>query len=193
MALCSNLTAQRKILLQCHRTSEESYFDLILLEQAKQSPNARSPAIFPLGFGLQTARLGRLARRAPGPLVKSMLTGKSLFYIGTPKRAREFFFSAGVSDADVERYSALLCDESQRVTSDAMFLDLPKPQRISTPMLVLGGELDNCFSQKEIHATARAYRTQAEIFPGMAHNMMLEPGWQAVAERIDGWLAGRGL
>ncbi|MDT5171382.1 MAG: hypothetical protein QOD02_4727, partial [Mycobacterium sp.] len=30
-------------------------------------------------------------------------------------------------------------------------------------------------------------------FPNMGHNMMLEPGWQAVAERIDGWLTDRGL
>ena len=29
---------------------------------------------------------------------------------------------------------------------------------------------------------------EAEIFPDMGHDMMLEPGWQAVAERIDGWL-----
>jgi hypothetical protein len=27
----------------------------------------------------------------------------------------------------------------------------------------------------------------------MGHNMMLEPGWQAVAERIDNWLGGQGL
>ncbi len=25
--------------------------------------------------------------------------------------------------------------------------------------------------------SARAYRTQAEIFPNMGHDMMLEPGW----------------
>jgi hypothetical protein len=40
---------------------------------------------------------------------------------------------------------------------------------------------------------ARAYRTEAEFFPDMGHNMMLEPGWQAVAERIDSWLGGQGL
>jgi hypothetical protein len=31
------------------------------------------------------------------------------------------------------------------------------------------------------------------IFPGMGHNMMLEPGWPAVAQRIDDWLVARGL
>jgi hypothetical protein len=27
----------------------------------------------------------------------------------------------------------------------------------------------------------------------MGHNMMLEPGWHAAAERIVGWLADQGL
>jgi hypothetical protein len=27
----------------------------------------------------------------------------------------------------------------------------------------------------------------------MGHNMMVEPGWAAVAERIHSWLGGRGL
>ncbi len=31
------------------------------------------------------------------------------------------------------------------------------------------------------------------VFVHMGHNMMLEPGWQAVAERIDNWLTARGL
>ena len=60
-------------------------------------------------------------------------------------------------------------------------------------MLVLGASYDGCFTVKEAHATARAYGIEAEIFPGMGHNMMLEPGWQAVAERIASWLTGRGL
>jgi hypothetical protein len=36
-------------------------------------------------------------------------------------------------------------------------------------------------------ATARAYRTQAEIVSGMGHDMMLDQGWQQVADRIDAW------
>jgi alpha-beta hydrolase superfamily lysophospholipase len=44
------------------------------------------------------------------------------------------------------------------------------------------------FSQAEIRRTAAVYGTTAEIFPAMGHDMILEPGWRAVAERIDGWL-----
>jgi alpha-beta hydrolase superfamily lysophospholipase len=74
-----------------------------------------------------------------------------------------------------------------------MIFQLPKPDRVSAPMLVLGAEHDNCFTQQEIHAAARAYRTEAEIFPGMGHDIMLEPGWRTVAEYIHTWFVDRGL
>ena len=74
-----------------------------------------------------------------------------------------------------------------------ILLALPKPSRVKTPVLVLGGTRDAIFSPDEIKATARAYQTQPEIFADMAHDMMLEPGWQSVAERILTWLKERGL
>jgi hypothetical protein len=40
----------------------------------------------------------------------------------------------------------------------------------------------------DVKATARAYGTQADFFPSMAHDMMLEAGWKSVAERILSWL-----
>jgi hypothetical protein len=60
-------------------------------------------------------------------------------------------------------------------------------------MLVLGAAEDGAHTRREVVATARAYGTNAEFFPDMGHNMMLEPGWAAVAERIDSWLGTRGL
>jgi pimeloyl-ACP methyl ester carboxylesterase len=51
----------------------------------------------------------------------------------------------------------------------------------------------NDHQQWKLRATARAYPTRAEIFPGVGHNMMLEPGWPAVAERIETRLNERGL
>ena len=92
------------------------------------------------------------------------------------------------------RYAAALGEEhGGRLTLDLWVLNLPKPERVTTPLLVLGAELDACVTEAETQRTARAYRTEAEVFPNMGHNMMLEPGWQAVAARIDGWLTDRGL
>jgi len=76
---------------------------------------------------------------------------------------------------------------------DQMIFNLPRPKRVATPLLVLGAERDGTFTPEEVRATARAYHTKAEILPDMGHDMMLEPGWTAVAERIHAWLGTRGL
>jgi alpha-beta hydrolase superfamily lysophospholipase len=74
-----------------------------------------------------------------------------------------------------------------------MLLNLPRPKKVTTPLLVVGAERDAIFTPSEERTTARAYNTDAEIFPDMGHDMMLEPGWAAVAERIHLWLGTRGL
>jgi alpha-beta hydrolase superfamily lysophospholipase len=68
------------------------------------------------------------------------------------------------------------------------FRALPRPHHVSAPLLVLGAECDGVFTTEEVHATGTAYRTEAELFPDMGHDMMLEPGWNAVAQRIHTWL-----
>jgi alpha-beta hydrolase superfamily lysophospholipase len=69
----------------------------------------------------------------------------------------------------------------------------PKAGLVTAPLLVLGAEDDGSRVDGDVSAAARAYQTSAEFFPNMGHNMMVEPGWQAVAERIDDWLATQEL
>jgi alpha-beta hydrolase superfamily lysophospholipase len=142
------------------------------------------------GADVWPLRRGRLVRISEVPN-RPPLSPHSL---KTPERAREHFYSAGVPESEVVRYAAALGEEyGGRLTLDLWVLNLPKPERVSTPLLVLGAGLDACVTEAETQTTARAYGTEAQIFPNMGHNMMLEPGWQAVAERIDGWLTDRGL
>jgi pimeloyl-ACP methyl ester carboxylesterase len=132
-------------------------------------------------------------RRHPWLTARSLAMGKSLPSIGgTPELARETFLSDTTPHADVVRYTALLGEEYVgKWVLDLLWLNLPKPDLVTTPLLVLGAEHDFCFTLQEVRATAAAYHTEAEIFPGMAHDMMLEPGWAAVAERIHAWLETR--
>ena len=64
----------------------------------------------------------------------------------------------------------------------------PRRRRVHAPMLVLGAEQDAFFTVDEVRRTARAYRTEAEIFPGMGHDVMLDTDWRNVADRIDAWM-----
>jgi pimeloyl-ACP methyl ester carboxylesterase len=114
--------------------------------------------------------------------------------VATPDLARALLFSASIPDKQVNTYQQRLQDESYRAFLDMLALDLVRTKRvIRVPMLVLGAEHDTLVTQRQIHRTAAVYGAEAEIFPDMAHDMMLEPGWQGVAGRIDGWLTGRGL
>ena len=58
-----------------------------------------------------------------------------------------------------------------------MMRNLPKLVHVMVPVPVLGGQRDGTVTIEELHSTARAYRTTAEVFPNMGHDMMLEPGW----------------
>lgn len=135
----------------------------------------------------------RWLRARPWQFTKLMVTGKALPYIGTPQGARDKFFSARTPEADVVKYAALLQEDSARAALDCFVLDRPHPARVRTPMLVLGADEDNAHTREEVLDTARAYGTEAEFFPDMGHDMMLEPGWGAVAQRIHTWLGARGL
>lgn len=135
----------------------------------------------------------RWIRHRPTHFIKMTVTGKALPYISTPELARERFFSAHTPEADVRKYATRLQEDSSRIGIDCLVLRLPRPKRVRTPMLVLGADEDGAHTRNEVVATARAYGTEAEFFPDMGHNMMLDLGWSAVAERIDSWLGTRGL
>ena len=46
---------------------------------------------------------------------------------------------------------------------------------------------------KEIEKTATTYNTKTEFFTDMAHDMMLEPQWQDVADQIAAGLGEQDL
>lgn len=135
----------------------------------------------------------RWIRRHPWHCTRIMFTGRSLPYVNSLELARERFFSAQMPDSQVLEYAARLQDESARIGIDCLVLSLPRPRRVTTPLLVLGADADGAHTLEEVRATARAYGTEAEFFPNMGHDMMLEPGWVAVAERIHKWLGAHGL
>jgi hypothetical protein len=98
-------------------------------------------------------------------------------------------FSRGMPESVVQRYMCRFQAESDMVLLDLLFLDLPpSTPMLDLPVLVLGAENDSFVYRGGLDTTASTYRTRAEVFPGMAHAMMLDHGWERVAERIQGWL-----
>jgi pimeloyl-ACP methyl ester carboxylesterase len=135
----------------------------------------------------------RILRRYPVSTLKAGFTLSLYPIICSQSRCREFLFSENIPREKLGAYSGRMQDGSFRAYLDMMFLNLPQPAKVETPLLVLGAAKDASITVREVEATARAYGTQAEFFPDMAHDLMLEPGWQSVADRILSWLHERGL
>ena len=105
----------------------------------------------------------------------------------TVKLAKKFLFSANADDEKIASYVRRFGKESYLANLE-MIYNLPKPQLVKTPLLVVGAENDALIAPKKIEKTARAYNADCKIFPDMAHDLMLERGWQTVADFMIGWL-----
>jgi non-heme chloroperoxidase len=102
---------------------------------------------------------------------------------------REALFAQPIGVDDLTRFYRASQPESHRAIWDMSLFDLPHPSRVGKlPLLVLGAQHDHLMPPSTAEMTARAYGTEAEIFPGMGHGLMLERDWRKVAERILAWL-----
>ena len=135
----------------------------------------------------------RIALRHPLVFLKANLCWSLYPIIGKPELTREAFFSKDMPADTLNEYFGRMQDESYLAFLDMMLFKFPNPEKISTDLIILGAEDDVIFCPDEIEATARAHDKKPEIFNQMAHDMMLEKGWQAVADRIIAWLDEKGI
>jgi pimeloyl-ACP methyl ester carboxylesterase len=135
----------------------------------------------------------RTCRRDPVAVLRANLRLSPYQLIATPERAHYSLFSKSCSADLLSTYCARLEEESLLAFFGMMFLELPRPGRVRTPLVILGAENDNVFSVRDTMRTARAYNTTPTIFADMAHDMMLEPRWEEVAAHILARLGERGL
>jgi pimeloyl-ACP methyl ester carboxylesterase len=161
------------------------------LERYPETPAAvLLTAIPPTGLWPTTFML---LREKPLLVLKVLGTMRLYPVIETTELARWALFSKDMPDETVENYRRKMNDESFRSYLDELGLNLGRPKKVRTPLLVIGAGDDTVISGKMVRATARAYGTSAEIFPGIAHDVMLETGWERVAGRILDWLTTKDL
>lgn len=130
----------------------------------------------------------RLLRRHPASTLKALLLMNPWYFVSTPALAKDILFSDDFPNDKFLDYYPHIQAESFRLALEAAVLIFPRPKKVSTPLLVLGAENDRVFTVAEQKRTARAYNTTAILYPGMAHDMMLESGWRPVADQILSWL-----
>ena len=64
-------------------------------------------------------------------------------FIATPQLVGEAFFSKDLPDDQLLEYWKQTQDDSFMAFLDMVALDLPKPEKVKTPLLVLGAARDN--------------------------------------------------
>ena len=126
----------------------------------------------------------RFGARHPMVLLRANLVRRLGPVVGTPALAREMLFSPQTPQSIVDETVARLQDESYYAYLDMIF-SRPRPKRVSVPVNVLAAGRDKIFTVREQRATARRYGTALEVFDEAGHNLMSEPGWERVADRID--------
>lgn len=101
-----------------------------------------------------------------------------------------FYFSDRVDRAMLREAAKHLNPESPRALLDlSLRLHWGLPERESPPMFVLGAHGDRICRPDDVAATAEHHGVTAILLPDMAHMMMLEPGWEAIADALIGWIA----
>jgi len=130
-----------------------------------------------------------VAKHHPGAFMRAVGSLSLAPIVATTELARAQFFSASMPEEQVRDYQRRLQDDSFRAFLDLIALDLVRVQRVRrAPMLVLGAAGDALLSPRRVRRTAETYIAEVHVFPGMAHDMMLDAEWQAVAERVLTWL-----
>ena len=132
-----------------------------------------------------------LLTQKPGIVLKTLGTLNPWAVIETPEMARWILFSEDMPEEQVLNYHNQMNSESFRVFLDELGLNLVQTQRVRAPLLIIGAEKDTVIFPSMVQATARRYGTKATIFPDMAHDIMLEAGWEKVAETILKWLQAK--
>ena len=131
----------------------------------------------------------KLARRSPGAFALSNLTLDLGRLVRTPEQARALFFLPSTPDHIVEATAARLQSESFR----AFMLNLlgrerPKPHPVDFPMLVTGATEDAIFTPAMVAATAAAWGVTPLMFDEIGHDLMLDLGWERVADQLADWV-----
>lgn len=94
------------------------------------------------------------------------------------------FFSKKLNADERNKYLELLQPESDRARNDMFKPIVPLPVSTKVPVLVIGSKKDWYFPNKTVKEIAKAYGTEAVIFPDISHDMMLDPRWKEVADKM---------
>ena len=113
------------------------------------------------------------------PLVKSFKLYKEIFYY---------------SESDeklLHEYHSQTQNESFRAIFSMLYTPV-KYKKITTPVLIVGGDHDQIFKMKHLEKlSSKLPKGEVTFFENTGHNLMVEKDWQKVANTIINWIQKR--
>jgi pimeloyl-ACP methyl ester carboxylesterase len=83
----------------------------------------------------------------------------------------------------------LLVPDSGRAGREMSLTGVPvNPRRVQCSILVIAATEDRFIPARIVEKIARRYRAPLETEPEHGHMIILEPGWEALADRIENWI-----
>jgi len=108
---------------------------------------------------------------------------------GSADALRKALFAGEVPADRLREFFRNTQPESQRAIWDMTLFSLPRVWAMAKPpMLWIAGEKDSLFTLDQMRMGASMLGAPLEIMPGLGHAMMLDEGWERVAERTVEWL-----
>lgn len=145
----------------------------------------------------------RMVRRflmsKPIASIKVTLAFAAKLYETSTFLCRDTFFSAAMPDADVRRYQSLMKGSSKLPLLDLGQLNgmlpvaRPPSEHSGVPVLVLGAANDYIVDEVGLRETAEFFWTTPHVIPDVAHDIMLDLGWERAADALRLWLEEHGL
>lgn len=135
-----------------------------------------------------------------GPSLSLSFTRPDLFWqlamvywfgepFATHDTMRKAVFSPDTPEDMTDRYMRCMNAESVRANMEMSWFARPDLGRLrELPLLVSGAADDALIPPAYVKATGAILGVEATIFDGIAHGMMLEPGWETVAKHLHDWL-----
>jgi len=96
-------------------------------------------------------------------------------------------YSSEKRPQDFVAYQGLMRSESFKAVLNMIFSSV-KGTNQAIPKLVIGADQDQVITLNKVHNTANKQGVKAHIFSGFGHNMMLEDGFEEIADLMLNWM-----
>ena len=128
--------------------------------------------------------MGKLFLHYPFHFLQSVLQMSWLPVMKNKKRLQRVMLREDFPSQKMSEVMSSLQDESFLAFMEMIFLRLPKVRKLPVPVLIVGAEKDYLISVADTRRMAKRYGLLPLIVEGASHCLMLETGWEEVAEEI---------